>query len=124
MGTWSRLSGIPFNQLQDEKVTEKGLFAALREFRAIDLLRAVEHGMHQHRSVSRRGEPNKGKRWRLNQDRRQLDAILAHVGALGGNALGQPPPPMQPLAGSAVGPVPFHTALSTSSRRCANHSRS
>ena len=114
MVTWTLLSGISFHQLNDARVIEKGLCAALRDFRATELLRAVAYGLNQCRQVYLRGHEKQGKRRRLNQDCDMINAALSHIGAAGGNALGQPPPPMQPLADTTVAPKPFHTALAMS----------
>ena len=114
MVTWTLLSDIEFTQLYDAKVIEMGLLAALQKFGATDLLLAINNGLHAYRSMSLRGQGHKGKRRKLNHSRDQIGAALAHIRDPGGNLLGRPPPPMQPLAGTAVDPVPFHAALAMS----------
>ena len=81
---WTLLSGIQFNQLSDDKVTEKGLLAALLEFEASDLLGALDRGLREFEETN----PPRAKRRRLNQDRGQLEATLGQLAAPGGNALG------------------------------------
>ena len=117
MVVWRRLSDISFDDLAAPEGLRRGLNAHLQALRASRLLRALEQCMAKYSEGLAQGSKNHQKRRRLNEDLRQLLCAIDHIEAPAGNALGQSPAPMQPLASTAVDVTPFHDALAASHAR-------